>query len=47
MRKVYHTWRVESNQSKEEFLYVIHDKMDHFKTIIPKLQVKKNGFWSE
>jgi hypothetical protein len=38
---------VESNQSKEEFLYVIHDKMDHFKTIIPKLQVKKNGFWSE
>jgi hypothetical protein len=38
---------VESNQSKEEFLYVIHDKMDHFKTIIPKLQVKKIGFWSE
>jgi hypothetical protein len=27
-------------QSKEDFLCVIHDKMDHSKTILPWLQVK-------
>jgi hypothetical protein len=27
-------------QSKKDFLWVIHDKMDHFKTDLPRLQVK-------
>jgi len=28
-RSLYHTWRSKSVWSKDEFLYVIHDKMDH------------------
>jgi hypothetical protein len=28
-------------QFKEDFLCVIHDKMDHFKTTLPRLQMKK------
>jgi hypothetical protein len=36
----YHTWRVEFVQSKEDFLFVIHDKMDHSKTSLPQLQMK-------
>jgi hypothetical protein len=36
----YHTWRVESIQSKEEYLCIIHDKMDHSKTTLLKLVVK-------
>jgi hypothetical protein len=31
---------MESIQSKEEFLFIIHDKMDHLKAILPRLQVK-------
>jgi len=37
---LYHTWRDKSMQSKEDFLCVIHDKMDHSKTTFPRLQVK-------
>jgi len=29
-------------QSKKDFLCVIHDEMDHFKTVLPHLQVKNN-----
>jgi hypothetical protein len=36
-RNLYHTWRIESMQSKDEFLCIIHDKMDHAKTIFPRL----------
>ncbi len=36
----YHTWKVEFVQCKEDFLFVIHDKMDHSKTGLPQLQVK-------
>ncbi len=38
-KSLYHTWRSESMQSKDEFLCVIHDKMDHVKTTLPRLQV--------
>ncbi len=38
-RNLYHTWRTKSVQSKYEFLCIIHDKMDHTKIILPKLQV--------
>jgi hypothetical protein len=31
---------MESIQSKEEFLCIIHDKMDHLKVILLRLQVK-------
>ncbi len=34
-RQLYHIWRVEFMQSKNDFLCVIHDKMDHFKTTFP------------
>jgi hypothetical protein len=30
----------ESIQSKEHFFRIIHDKMDHSKTTLPRLQVK-------
>jgi hypothetical protein len=36
----YHGWKTKSVQSKEEFLCIIHDKMDHSKTTLPRLQVK-------
>jgi hypothetical protein len=36
-RKLYHTWRTESMQSKDEFLCIIHDKMDHAKIALPRL----------
>jgi hypothetical protein len=38
-RRFYHSWNAKSIQSKE-FLCIIHDKMDHSKTILPRLQVK-------
>jgi hypothetical protein len=38
-RSLYHTWRLEFVQSKDEFLCVIHDKMDHPKIAFPKFQV--------
>jgi hypothetical protein len=40
-KHLYHTWRTKSNRSKEDFLCVIHDKINHSKTTLPKLQVKK------
>jgi hypothetical protein len=39
-RHLYHSWKVESIQSKEEFLCIIHNKMDHSKTTLPRLRVK-------
>jgi len=39
-RHLYHSCKAESIQSKEEFLCIIHDKMDHSKTTLPRLQVK-------
>ncbi len=39
-KHLYHSCKAESIQSKEEFLCIIHDKMDHSKTTLPRLQVK-------
>jgi len=36
-KNVYHTWRTKSVWSKDEFLCIIHDKMDHTKTAFPRL----------
>jgi hypothetical protein len=36
-RKLYHTWRTESLRSKDEFLCIIDDKMDHAKITLPRL----------
>jgi hypothetical protein len=33
-KSLYHTWRFEFVCSKDEFLCVIHDKMDHAKTAL-------------
>jgi hypothetical protein len=38
-RNLYHTWRSMFVRSKDEFLYVIHDKMDHAKITLPRLHV--------
>jgi hypothetical protein len=43
-RHLYHTWRTKSIQSKEDFLCVNHDKINHSKKNNPMLQMKKiNG----
>ncbi len=39
-RALYQSWKRKSVWLKEEFLCVIHDKMDHSKTTIPRLEVK-------
>jgi hypothetical protein len=39
-KRLYHTWRAKSIQSKEDYLCIIHDKMDHSKSAFPKLLVK-------
>jgi hypothetical protein len=36
-RNLYHTWRTELLQSNDEFLCIIHDKMDHAKIAFPRL----------
>jgi hypothetical protein len=38
-RNLYHTWRTEFVQSKEEFLCIIHDKMNHEKIALSRLQM--------
>jgi hypothetical protein len=38
-RNLYHTWRTKSMRSKDEFLCIIHDKMDYAKTMFSRLQV--------
>ncbi len=38
-RNLYHTWRTKLVQLKDEFLCIIHDKMDHAKIAFPRLQV--------
>ncbi len=38
-KSLYHTWMSKSVQSKDEFLCVIPDKIDHAKTALPKFQV--------
>jgi len=38
-RNLYHTWRIESVRLKDEFLCIIHDKMDHIKITFPRLQI--------
>ncbi len=40
-RSLYHTWRFEFVQFKDEFLCFIHDKMDHAKTTFLMLQMAK------
>ncbi len=40
-KNLYRTWKTKSMQSKDEFLCIIHDKMDHAKTALPRLQVCK------
>jgi len=39
-KHLYHNWKTELIQSKDEYLCIIHDKMDHSKTTLLKLQVK-------
>jgi len=34
-RNLYHIWRIELVQLKDEFLCIIHDKMDHVKIALP------------
>jgi len=36
-RNLHHTWRIELMQLKNEFLCIIHDKMDHAKIAFPRL----------
>jgi hypothetical protein len=38
-KSLYFTWRSEFMCFKDEFLCIIHDKMDHVKTALPRLQV--------
>jgi len=38
-RNLCHTWKTESMWLKDEFLCIIHDKMDHAKTTLPRLQM--------
>jgi hypothetical protein len=38
-RNLYHTWRIKYVWLKDEFLCIIHDKMDHAKIVFPRLQV--------
>jgi hypothetical protein len=40
LQSILRSWKIESVQLKEEILYVIHDKMDHSKTTIPRFEVK-------
>jgi len=40
-----HTWTSKSIWSKDEFLCIIHDKMDHAKTTFSRLQVAKKMIW--
>jgi hypothetical protein len=35
-KSMHHIWRLTFVQSKDEFLSVIHDKMDHAKTTFPR-----------
>ncbi len=36
-KNLYHLWKTKSMQLKDEFLCLIHDKMDHEKTMFPRL----------
>jgi hypothetical protein len=38
-RRLYHTWSTNSVDIPTEFLCIIHDKMDHTKTAIPRMQL--------
>ncbi len=37
----YRSWKKKSIHLKEEFMCIIHNMMDHYKTAIPRLEVKK------
>jgi len=39
-RHLYDSWKSKSIQSKEQFLCIIHGKMDHLKIVLQRLQVK-------
>jgi hypothetical protein len=39
-RRLYDNWKAKSIQSKEEFFCIIHNKMDHSKIALARLQVK-------
>jgi hypothetical protein len=45
-RRLYHTWRSQFVQSKEEFLCFIHDKIDHAKTTPKVTSGEKNDLWA-
>jgi len=38
-KNLYRAWKTKSMRSKDEFLCIIHDKMDHAKIALPRLQV--------
>jgi hypothetical protein len=37
---LYKSWKIELVRSKEEFVCVIHNKVDHSKIVKPRLEVK-------
>jgi hypothetical protein len=39
VKNLYYIWRIELVQSKDEFLCIIHDTMDHAKIDLPRLQM--------
>ena len=43
-RILYHTWRTQSDTRPKEYLCIIHDKMDHCKTAIPRLPFWPKSF---
>jgi hypothetical protein len=36
---LYYTWKIESMRLKDDFLHIIHDKMDHAKITLSRLQM--------
>jgi hypothetical protein len=36
-RNLYHTWRTKLMRLNDEFLWIIHDKMNHAKIVFPRL----------
>jgi hypothetical protein len=45
-KNLYHTWKTKPMWSKDEFLCIIHDKMDHAKIALPRLQVYNKMIFS-
>jgi hypothetical protein len=44
-RRIYRGWSTQSVESLSQFLCIIHDKMDHTKTAIPRMQRITKATW--